>query len=100
MGCGCKQQPTTQSTPKIIQMNSSEVEFMNEPKYTIEEVTQIETWLTSTNKTKEQTDFVHKFISEHYGELIQGYCDIPCQHRIRRRVEDMKEKLMKWKKDQ
>lgn len=91
MSCGCKGQPVQQTT-KVIQVNET-VEIMNEPLYTMEEVQRIENWLNSTNKQLEDTHFVINFNKNHFGENIMGYCDIPCQHRIRKRVEMMKEKL-------
>lgn len=100
MGCNCKQQPKSPITPKVIQVNNAEVELMTKPTYTEEELTRLENWIISVDKSKEDNEFVKQFNLQHFGENIIGYCDIACQHRIRRRVEHMKEKLNKWKKDQ
>lgn len=99
MGCGCKQQPKQSSGPKIIRVNES-VEMVSEPLYTEEDIIRLENWLIETNRTSEETYFVYQFNEIHFGEKIQGYCDIHCQHRIRKRIEHMKEKLNKWKNDQ
>lgn len=99
MPCNCKQQPKTPITPKVIQVGA-QTELMNKPLYTEEDISKIESWLVSTNKTAEETNFVFQFNLQHFGEQMQGYCDIDCQHRIRRRVEHMKEKLNTWKKNQ
>jgi len=99
LSCGCKQQPAQSKGPKIIRVNDVQ-EIVKEPAYTEDDVNKIEYWLTNTNKTKEETEIVYNLNREHFGEEIQGYCDIACQHRIRRRVEHMKEKLSQWKKDQ
>lgn len=97
-GCNCKQQTKAPITHKVIQVNG-ETEIVNEPKYSQDEVQRIENWLNSLEKSTEETNFVFEFNKNHFGEIMQGYCDIPCQHRIRRRVEHMKEKLNKWKKE-
>lgn len=100
MGCGCKEKPKSPMSPKVIQVASNEATIVSKPLYTDEDVYRLENWLTSTNKTPEETEYVFEFNRQHFGEVMQGYCDIDCQHRIRRRVEHMKEKLLQWKKDQ
>ena len=100
LSCGCKQQTNTSTKPKIIRVNDSEVEVMKKPLYTEEDITRLENWLSSTNKTTEENQFVIQFNLQHFGEHINGYCDISCQHRIRKRIEHMKEKLNTWKKNQ
>lgn len=100
-GCGCKGQQSQQKsqgpTPKVITVNGI-TEVISEPTYTMEELKMVENWLVSTNKTQEETDFVLSFNLKHFGEQLTGYCDIPCQHRIRKRVEHLKEKLIKYGK--
>lgn len=92
MGCGCKQKPQDQTGPKIIRVNDA-VEVVSEPTYTREDISRLESWLSSHNKTKEDTDFVYEFNNIHFGENMMGYCDPVCQDRIRKRIEHMKEKL-------
>lgn len=91
MSCGCKQKPS-HSGPKIIKVNDN-THIMNEPQFNQEDVDRIQNWLSSHNKTKEDTDFVYEFNRIHFGEHMMGYCDPVCQDRIRKRVEHMKEKL-------
>lgn len=77
----------------MIQVTNNEIEIINKPLYSTTDIDRIENWLNSTSKTKEETNFIINFNREHFGEEIMGYCDIPCQHRIRKRVELMKEKI-------
>ena len=91
-GCNCKNKSNEQPNQKVVQVND-QVEIMSEPLYLPEEVDRIENWLNSTSKTLQETHFVINFNKLHFGESIIGYCDIPCQHRIRKRVESMREKL-------
>jgi hypothetical protein len=98
MSCGCKGGTDNSKSPistKVIKVNEA-VELVNEPPYTMEEVTLMEEWLNSTTRTKEQTDFALHFNYKYFGEPVMGYCDIPCQHRIRRRVEHARQKLEQY----
>lgn len=97
LGCGCKEKPKSPMTPKVIQVNDA-VELMAKPLYTTEDITRIENWLSSPTKEQSETDWVFEFNRQHFGEHMMGYCDSPCQNRIKKRVEHMKEKLQQYGK--
>ena len=97
MGCGCKQKPVEQTT-KIVQ-KVDHVEIIEKPTYDLSELIRIENWLKSTNKTKEDTEFIIQFAYNHFGEIINHYCDIPCQKRMKNRIEMLKQRLEDYERN-
>lgn len=96
MPCGCKQQPV-ETTTKMVQ-KEDHVEIIEKPNYELSELIRIENWLNSINKTKEDNEFIIDFAFRHFGEIINHYCDIPCQKRMRQRVDILKERLENYER--
>lgn len=94
MGCNCKSQ-IKEEKPKIIQVNG-QMEMLEKPTYSIDEVDRVIKWLDSTNKTPNETAWCLNFNFQHFGEQLSGYCDLPCQARIRTRMAHLREKHRKY----
>ena len=88
MGCGCKQQPQQPVVPKGI--TPIIVQQVHEPTgYTIEELIRIKDYISSTNKTETERQFMADFMLKHYGDVIPSYCDQICLSRAKKQVEEL-----------
>ena len=93
MGCGCKQQPQQQVVPKgitPIQVQSVQPE---EVTYTIEELIRVKDYISSTNKTETERQWVETFMMTKIGLLIPSYCDQICLNNLRVSVEKLESRL-------
>ena len=66
---------------KLINYNRGEI--LNE------ELIRIKDYISSTNKTETERQFMSDFMFKHYGDLIPNYCDQNCLNRARRQVEEL-----------
>lgn len=89
MGCGCKQQPQQPVVPKGITPIQVQAVQHQPTGYTIEELIRIKDYISSTNKTETERQFMADFMFKHYGDVIPSYCDHICLNRARRQVEEL-----------
>ena len=93
MGCGCKQQPQQPVVPKgitPIQVQSVQPEHIS---YTIEELIRVKDYISSTNKSETERQWVETFMSNNIGLVVPSYCDQSCLSNLRSSVEMMESKL-------
>ena len=93
MGCGCKQQPQQPVVPKGITPIQIQSVQPLEIDYTIEELIRVKDYISSTNKTETEKQFVDSFMLNKIGLLIPQYCDQICLNNIRSSVEKMELRL-------
>ena len=88
MGCNCKQQVKQE---KIVPKGITPIQVVavqpEEVTYTIEEIIRIKDYMSSTNKTEIEKQFVSDFMLINFGDIIPSYCDQICLSRINKRVE-------------
>lgn len=89
-GCNCKGSvPQEKIVPKGITPIQVQA-IKHEPiGYTIEELIRIKDYISSTNKTETERQFMSDFMFKHYGDLIPNYCDQNCLNRARRQIEEL-----------
>jgi len=86
--CNCKQQPQQPVVPKGI--TPIQVQAVQQPTgYTIEELIRIKDYISSTNKTETERQFMADFMLKHYGDVIPSYCDQICLSRAKKQVEEL-----------
>jgi len=93
MGCGCKQQPQQPVIPKgitPIQIQSVQPVEIN---YTIEELIRVKDYISSTNKTETERQFVETFMINKVGLVIPPYCDQICLNNLRVSVNKLELRL-------
>ena len=94
MGCGCKgsqpQQPVVPKGITPIQIQSVQPVEIN---YTIEELIRVKDYISSTNKTETERQFVETFMINKVGLVIPSYCDQICLNNIRVSVEKLESRL-------
>jgi hypothetical protein len=89
MGCGCKQQPQQPVVPKGITPIQVQAVQHQPTGYTIEELLRIKDYISSTNKTETERQFMADFMFKHYGDVIPSYCDQICLTRAKNQVEEL-----------
>ena len=101
MACNCKNKNEV-DRPKSISKNiePSVVEVTIAPPYTREEVIRVKDYLSSNQKTEEGRLNMIDFNERYFGEKIMGYCDQPCLHRVRQRLETADKLLNEWEEKQ
>jgi hypothetical protein len=98
--CNCKQQVkqeriVPQGIRPIVVQSSTEVQ---EPQYTIEDITRIKDYLSSTNKHDLEKQFIGYILNVNFGDVIPGYCDQNCLRHIQNRVREMETSLKEYEK--
>ena len=94
MGCGCKgsqpQQPVVPKGITPIQIQSVQPVEIN---YTIEELIRVKDYISSTNKTETERQFVETFMINKVGLVIPQYCDQICLSNLRDKVLQLESRL-------
>ena len=93
MGCGCKQQPQQPVVPKgitPIQVQSVQPENIN---YTIEELIRVKDYISSTNKSENERQWVETFMFNSIGFVVSSYCDQSCLRNLKEAIEIMETKV-------
>jgi hypothetical protein len=93
MGCGCKQQPQQPVTPKGITPIQIQSVQPVEIDYTIEELIRVKDYISSTNKTETERQFVETFMINKVGLVIPPYCDQNCLNNLRVSVNKLELRL-------
>jgi hypothetical protein len=93
--CNCKGQAQEQIVPKGITPIQVVAVQPKEIDYTIEELIRIKDYISSTNKTETERQFMADFMFKQYGDIIPSYCDQNCLNRAKRQVEEMMVRLGK-----
>lgn len=94
MGCGCKgSQPQEKIVPKGITPIQVQAVRPEEVTYTIEELIRIKDYISSTNKTETERQFVETFMINKAGLVIPSYCDQICLSNLRDKVSQLESRL-------
>jgi hypothetical protein len=93
MGCGCKQQPQEPIVPKGITPIQVQAVQPEPVTYTIEELIRIKDYISSTNKSETERQFVETFMINKAGLVIPSYCDQICLSNLRDKVQQMESRL-------
>jgi hypothetical protein len=94
MGCGCKgNQPQEKIVPKGITPIQVQAVQPEPVTYTIEELIRIKDYISSTNKTETERQFVETFMINKAGLVIPSYCDQICLSNLRDKVSQLESRL-------
>lgn len=93
MGCGCKQQPQEPVVPKGITPIQVVAVQPQEVNYSIEELIRIKDYISSTNKSETERQFVETFMLDKAGMVVPSYCDQICLSNLRDKVQELESRL-------
>lgn len=94
MGCNCKgNQPQPPIVPKGITPIQVVAVQPEEIKYTIEEIIKVKDYISSTNKTETDRQWVETFMFNSIGFIVPSYCDQICLSNLRSAIQEMESKV-------
>ena len=96
MGCNCKNKAQKVETKTQTIDNVMVIPNQTAPSYTWEEVNKLKDIIDNRIQTDESNKVLFDFNKNHFGEVIEGYCDILCMNRTKNRLEHAIKRLTEW----